>query len=40
MDIKNDDIIVSKLPTAPKGKKIKEIEVTVTVANNNHNHKK
>ena len=38
MDIKNDDISVSKLPTAPKGKKITEIEVTVTIANNNHNH--
>jgi len=40
IDIKNEDIIVSKLPTAPKGKKIKEIEVTVSVANNNHNQKK
>tara|TARA_B110000014_G_scaffold217819_1_gene172573 strand:+ start:388 stop:750 length:363 start_codon:yes stop_codon:yes gene_type:complete len=40
IDIKNEDIIVSKFPTAPKGKKIKEIEVTVSVANNNHNQKK
>ena len=40
MDIKNEDIFVSKLPSAPKGKKIKEIEVTVSVANSNHNHKK
>ena len=40
IDIKNEDIIVSKFPTAPKGKQIKEIEVTVTVANNNHNQKK
>ena len=40
IDIKNEDIIVSKFPTTPKGKKIKEIEVTVSVANNNHNQKK
>ena len=40
MDIKNDEISVSKLPSAPKGKKIKEIEVTVCIANSNHNQKK
>ena len=40
MDIKNEDISVSKLPSAPKGKKIKEIEVIVSIANNNHNHNK
>ena len=40
MDIKNEDIFVSKFPCAPKGKKIKEIEVTVSVANSNHNQKK
>ena len=40
MDIKNEDIYVSKVPSAPKGKKIKEIEVTVSVANNFHNQKK
>ena len=40
IDIKNEDINVSKLPSAPKGKKIKDIEVTVSVANNNHNQKK
>ena len=39
-DIKNEDIILSKLPPTPKGKKIKEIEVTVSVANNSHNQKK
>ena len=39
-DIKNEDILVSKLPLAPKGKKIKGIEVTISVANNNHNQKK
>ena len=40
MDIKNEDIYVSKVPSAPKVKKIKEIEVTVSVANNSHNQKK
>ena len=40
MDIKNEDIYISKIPSAPKGKKIKEIEVTISVANNSHNQKK
>ena len=40
IDIKNEDIILSKLPSTPKGKKIKEIEVTVSIANNSHNQKK
>jgi Fur family transcriptional regulator, iron response regulator len=40
IDIKNEDILVSKLPSAPKGKKIKKIDVTIGVANNNHNQKK
>ena len=40
VDIKNEDIMINKLPEAPKGKKIKEIEVTISVANNNHNQKK
>ena len=40
MDIKNEDIVVSKLPTIPKGKKIKKVEITVSVENNNHNQKK
>jgi Fur family iron response transcriptional regulator len=40
MDIKNEDIFISKLPSAPKGKKISEVEVTLKVANNNHNQKK
>ena len=38
-DIKNEDIFLSKMPSAPKGKKIKQIEVTVSVANNNQNQK-
>ena len=40
VDIKNDSVVVSKLPPAPRGKKIKEVEVTISVANNNHNHKR
>ena len=40
VDIKNEDIILNKLPSTPKGKKIKEIEVTVSIANNSHNQKK
>ena len=40
MDIKNEDIHISKIPSAPKNKKINEIEVTISVANNNHIHKK
>ena len=40
VDIKNEDIILSKLPPTPKGKKIKEIEVIVSIANNSHNQKK
>ena len=35
MDIKSEDISINKLPPAPKGKKIKEIEVTVKIANDN-----
>jgi len=40
MDIRNEDISISKLPSAPKGKKISEVEVTVSIVNNNHNQKK
>ena len=40
IDIKNEDIILSKLPPIPKGKKIKEVEVTVSIANSSHNQKK
>ena len=39
MDIKNEDILLNKLPLAPKGKKIKKVEVTIILANNNHNQK-
>ena len=40
IDIKNEDISISKLPPAPKGKKINEVAVTVSFANNNHIQKK
>ena len=40
VDIKNEDIFLSKLPSPPKGKKIKGIEVTVSIENNSHNQKK
>ena len=39
-DIKNEDIIVGKVPHAPDGKKIREIEVIVRIANDNHNYRK
>ena len=39
IDIKNEDIMVNKLPAPPRGKKIKEIEVAISIANNNHNQK-
>ncbi len=40
IDIKNEDIYLSKFPSAPKGKKIKQVEVTISVANNSQNQKK
>ena len=39
-DIKNHDVVVSKVPNIPTGKKIKEIEVTVRIAGDNHNQNK
>ena len=38
-DIKNEDILVSKVSRIPNGKKIREIEVTVRIASDNHNRK-
>ena len=38
--IKNEDISISKLPSAPKGKKMNGVEITVSLANNNQNQKK
>jgi Fur family transcriptional regulator, iron response regulator len=40
LDIKNEDISFNKIPSAPKGKKINQVEVAVSIANNNHNQKK
>ena len=39
IDIGKEDLIISKLPATPKGKKIKNVEVTVCLANNNQNQK-
>ena len=39
LDIKNEDILVGKVPHIPNGKKIREIEVTVRIASDNHNQK-
>ena len=36
LDIKEEDISLSKVPNAPTGKKVKEIEITVRVATDNH----
>ena len=36
IDIKNQNVSVNNLPIAPKGKKIKDIEIIIRVANNNH----
>ena len=40
VDIKNEDISLNKMPTAPKGKIINGLEITVSIANNNHTQKK
>ena len=40
IDIKNEDISINQLPSAPKGKAINEVEVIVSVASNYHNQKK
>ena len=40
IDIKNEEISINQLPSAPKGKTINEVEVTVSVASNYHNQKK
>jgi len=39
VDIKNEDVLISKFPEIPTGKKIKEVEVIVKIANDNHNQK-
>ena len=36
IDIKNEKFSISNLPSAPNGKKIKDIEIIIRVANNNH----
>ena len=39
IDIKSEDVLVSKVSRIPNGKKIREIEVTVRIARDNHNQK-
>ena len=39
IDIKNENIFINKLPSAPSGKKIKEIEIVIRVASNNQKQK-
>ena len=39
IDIKSEDVLVSKVSRIPNGKKIREIEVTVRIASNNHNQR-
>ena len=36
---KNENVLLSNLPKAPSGKKIKEIDVTIRVASNNQKQK-
>ena len=40
LDIKQEDISLSKLPAAPNGKKVRGIEVIIKVATGNHTQKK
>ena len=39
-DIEKESIILSNIPNAPNGKKIKQVEITIRVENNNQNQKK
>ena len=39
IDIKNENILINNLPSAPIGKKIKEIEIVIRVASNNQKQK-
>ena len=40
IDIKDEDVALSKVPQVPMGKKVKEIEVIVSIETDNHNQKK
>jgi len=40
IDIKNENFFLKNLPNAPKGKKIRDIDITIRVANNNQKQKK
>ena len=37
LDIEKSEVSLNKIPNAPKGKKIKAIDVVVSVATDNHN---
>ena len=39
IDIKKNNISLNNIPSLPKGKKIKEIEITVRIASNNQSQK-
>ena len=39
IDIKNENVSINNLPSAPNGKKIKEIEIIIRIANNNQKQK-
>ena len=39
IDIKNENVSINNLPSAPNGKKIKEIEIVIRVASNNQKQK-
>ena len=39
IDIKNENVSINNLPSAPNGKKIKEIEIVIQVASNNQKQK-
>ena len=39
IDIKNENVLINNLPSAPSGKKIKEIEIVIRVASNNQKQK-
>ena len=39
IDIKNENILINNLPSAPNGKKIKEIEIVIRVSSNNQKQK-
>ena len=39
IDIKKENLSINNLPSAPNGKKLKDVEIVIRVASNNHNQK-